>query len=54
MNGTKTATTTATGGASVSASYTAPSLPPFTDAADVANVGTAVLFGGVMMALFGA
>ncbi|CAN9388563.1 unnamed protein product [Alternaria alternata] len=54
MNGTKTATATGTGGASASASYTAPSLPPFTDAADATNVGAAVLFGGVLMALFGA
>ncbi|KAL1795561.1 hypothetical protein ACET3X_005785 [Alternaria dauci] len=46
MNGTKTAT--------ASASYTAPALPPFTDAADATNVGAAVLFGGVLMALFGA
>ncbi|CAI9631888.1 unnamed protein product [Alternaria burnsii] len=51
MNGTKTATPTGTGGAS--ASYTAPSLPPFTDAADATNVGAAVLFGGVLMALLG-
>ena len=54
MNGTKTATATGTGGASASASYTAPSLPPFTDAADATNVGAAVFFGGVLMALFGA
>ncbi|RYN31571.1 hypothetical protein AA0115_g3999 [Alternaria tenuissima] len=54
MNGTKTATATGTGGASASASYTAPSLPPFTDVADATNVGAAVLFGGVLMALFGA
>ncbi|KAH8632275.1 hypothetical protein IG631_13958 [Alternaria alternata] len=53
-NGTKTATATGTGGASASASYTAPSLPPFTDAADATNLGAAVLFGGVLMALFGA
>ncbi|CAN9364935.1 unnamed protein product [Alternaria alternata] len=53
-NGTKTATATGTGGASASASYTAPSLPPFTDAADATNVGAAILFGGVLMALFGA
>jgi hypothetical protein len=52
VNGTKTATATGTGGAS--ASYTAPSLPPFTDAADATNVGAVVLFGGVLMALFGA
>ena len=54
MNGTKTATATGTGGASASASYTAPSLPPLTDAADATNVGAAVFFGGVLMALFGA
>ncbi|KAG9195195.1 hypothetical protein G6011_00315 [Alternaria panax] len=54
MNGTNTATATGTGGASASASYTAPSLPPFTDAADATDVGAAVLFGSVLMALFGA
>lgn len=51
---TETTTSTGTGGASASASYTAPSLPPFTDAADATNVGAAVFFGGVLMALFGA
>jgi hypothetical protein len=54
VNGTKTASVTGTGGASASASYTAPFLPPFTDAADATPVGAAVLFGGVLMALFGA
>lgn len=54
MNSTKTAIATGTGGASASVSYSAPSLPPFTDAADASNVGAAVLFGGVLLAMFGA
>jgi hypothetical protein len=41
---------TKTGGASASASYSAP--PEFTDAATGVKIGAAALIGGVAMALF--